>query len=124
MIAAAMGGMQMKQSELLLLARTLAEARGVTLNTVSKWTTRDTNPMLFDRLAAGRSCSPRTWIASERGFAVLAAACGLARGRAAPGAHRRAEGLAGATIAPSAFPALYGLPARPRCELWGESVAG
>ena len=52
--------MQMTQSDLLLLARTLAEARGVTLSTVSRWATRDRNPMLFDRLAAGRGCTPRT----------------------------------------------------------------
>jgi hypothetical protein len=60
MIAAVTGGMQMTQSDILLLARTLAAARGVKLSTVSRWATRDTNPMLFGRLAAGRGCSTHT----------------------------------------------------------------
>ena len=50
----------MTEPDLLLLARIVAEARGVKLGTVSRWATRDTNPMLFDRLAQGRGCTPRT----------------------------------------------------------------
>ena len=50
----------MTQSDIPLLARTLAEARGVKLSTVSRWATRDRNPRLFDRLAAGHGCSTRT----------------------------------------------------------------
>jgi len=44
----------------MLLARIVAKASGVKLGTVSRWATRDTNPMLFDRLAQGRGCTPRT----------------------------------------------------------------
>ena len=58
MIAAVTGGMQMTQSDILLLARTLAAARGVKLSTVSRWATRDTNPMLFGRLAVARLLAP------------------------------------------------------------------
>ena len=50
----------MTEGDLLLLARIVAETRGVKLGTVSRWATRDTNPMLFDRLARGRGCTPRT----------------------------------------------------------------
>jgi hypothetical protein len=48
------------QGDILLLARALAEARGVKLSTVSRWVTRGTNPVLFDRLAKGHGCTPRT----------------------------------------------------------------
>jgi hypothetical protein len=50
----------MTQGDLLLLARTLAEARGVKLVTIGRWVTRGSNPQLFDRLAAGGTCSSRT----------------------------------------------------------------
>ena len=50
----------MTQSDILLLARTLAEARGVKLVTVGCWATRRSNSLLFDRLAAGGCCKPRT----------------------------------------------------------------
>jgi len=50
----------MTQGDILLLARTLAKARGVKLSTVSRWVTRGTNPVLFDRLAKGLGCTPPT----------------------------------------------------------------
>ena len=50
----------MTQSDVLRLARVLAEARGVKLAAVSLWVTRRSNPPLFDRLAAGHGCTPRT----------------------------------------------------------------
>ena len=50
----------MTRGDLLLLAQTLAEARGVKLVTISRWATRGSNPQLFDRLAAGRGCSTHT----------------------------------------------------------------
>ena len=50
----------MTQGDLLTCARVLAEARGVKLVTISRWATRGSNPQLFDRLAAGRSCSTHT----------------------------------------------------------------
>jgi hypothetical protein len=52
--------MQMTQSDILLLATTLADARGVKLAAVGRWVTRGTNSPLFDRLAAGGACSSRT----------------------------------------------------------------
>ena len=36
----------------------MAEARGVKLGTVSRWATRGTNPMLFDRLAGAAAARP------------------------------------------------------------------
>jgi hypothetical protein len=50
----------MTQSDILLLATTLAEARGVKLTTIGRWATRRTNSLLFDWLAAGGGCTPRT----------------------------------------------------------------
>jgi hypothetical protein len=62
MITASTGGMQiaMTQSDILLLARTLAEARGVKLATVGRLVTSGSNSALFDRLAAGHGCAPGT----------------------------------------------------------------
>ena len=42
----------MTRDDLLTLARTLAERRGVKLSTVSVWATGGMNHLLFDRLAA------------------------------------------------------------------------
>ena len=50
----------MTQGDILLLARVLAEVRGVKLRTVSRWVSDGHNPNLFDRLAAGGGCTPRT----------------------------------------------------------------
>ena len=50
----------MTQSDILLLATTLAEARGVKLATVGRWVTRGTNSPLFDQMAAGGVCTPGT----------------------------------------------------------------
>ena len=50
----------MTQGDILLLARVLAEVRRVKLRTVSRWVSDGHNPNLFDRLATGRGCTPRT----------------------------------------------------------------
>jgi len=44
----------MTQDDLLLLAHILARTQGMKLSTVSVWATHGSNPMVFDRLAAGR----------------------------------------------------------------------
>ena len=50
----------MTQGDILLLACVLAEVRGVKLRTVSRWVSGGHNPNLFDRLARGGGCTPRT----------------------------------------------------------------
>ena len=60
----------MTQDDLLLLAHILSRVRGVKLSTVSVWATGGTNPMLFDRLAAGRGCSVQTMDRAVAWFAA------------------------------------------------------
>ena len=60
MALGANGGLHMTQDDLLRLVHILALTQGVKLSTVSVWATNGSNPMLFDRLAAGRGCSTLT----------------------------------------------------------------
>ena len=73
-------------------------------------------PMLFDRLAAGRGCSTHTvervgeWL--ERLWPRESNGRPACRGT---GARRSAAASEGAAVAPGAFPALQGLPEPPQC---------
>ena len=60
----------MTLGDILLLARTLAAARGVKLVTVSRWVTGGSNPTLFDRIARGYGCHPSTRRRAEVLFAA------------------------------------------------------